>query len=144
MCVLLAKLCWPLPCFILYSKAKFSCYSRYLLTFYFCIPVPYDEKDIFFWCPLKKHNYFLTQIYSATSHLLSPHSVFAPFLNCYVYIECYACAKCCLIIAQSYFTLAETTLTRFPYPHLTYGKSEVLNKQYVLPKITGLRYRTLA
>ena len=38
----------PLPCFILYSK--FACYSRYFLTFYFCIPVPYDEKDICFWC----------------------------------------------------------------------------------------------
>ena len=48
-CVLLGKLCWPLPCFILYSKAKFTCYSRYLLTSYFCSPVPYDEKDIFFW-----------------------------------------------------------------------------------------------
>ena len=24
-------------------------YSRYLLTSYFCIQVPYDEKDIFFW-----------------------------------------------------------------------------------------------
>ena len=48
-CVLLAKLCWPLPCFILYSKAKFACYSRYFLTLYFCIPVPYNEKDIFFW-----------------------------------------------------------------------------------------------
>ena len=36
-----------MPCFILYSKAKFACYSRYLLTSYFCIPVPYDEKDIF-------------------------------------------------------------------------------------------------
>ena len=32
------KLCQPLPCFILYSKVKFACYSRYLLTFYFCIP----------------------------------------------------------------------------------------------------------
>ena len=32
--------CQPLPCFILYSKAKLSCYSRYLLTSYFCIPVP--------------------------------------------------------------------------------------------------------
>ena len=30
-CVLLAKLCYLLPCFILYSKAKFACYSRYLL-----------------------------------------------------------------------------------------------------------------
>jgi len=51
-------LLWPLcslgktlldfPCFILYSKAKLACYFRYLLTFYFCIPVPYDEKDFFF------------------------------------------------------------------------------------------------
>ena len=32
----------------LYSKAKFAYYSRYLLSFYFCITVPYDEKDIFF------------------------------------------------------------------------------------------------
>ena len=27
-----------------------ACYSRYLLTSYFCIPVPYNEKDIFFGC----------------------------------------------------------------------------------------------
>ena len=45
---LLAKLSKPLPCFILYSKAKSACYSRYLLTFCFGIPVPYDEKGIFF------------------------------------------------------------------------------------------------
>ena len=36
-----------LPCFIPYSKAKFVCYSRCFLTSYFCIPVPYNEKDIF-------------------------------------------------------------------------------------------------
>ena len=48
-CVLLAELYQPLPCFSPYSKAKFACYSRCFLTFYFCIPVPYDEKDIFFW-----------------------------------------------------------------------------------------------
>ena len=47
-CVLLAKLCYPLTCFILYTMAKFACYSRYLLTSYFCIPIPYNEKDIFF------------------------------------------------------------------------------------------------
>ena len=29
-------------------KAKLACYSRYLLISYFCIPVPYGEKDIFF------------------------------------------------------------------------------------------------
>ena len=30
-------------------QAKFACYSRCFLTSYFCIPVPYNEKDIFFW-----------------------------------------------------------------------------------------------
>ena len=45
--VLFTKLCEPLPCFILYSKAKLVCYPWYLLTSRFCIPVPYDEKDIF-------------------------------------------------------------------------------------------------
>ena len=29
--ILLAKLYWPLPCFILFSKVKFTCYSRLLL-----------------------------------------------------------------------------------------------------------------
>ena len=35
---------------LLYSKAKFACYSRCFLTSYFCIPVPYNEKDICFGC----------------------------------------------------------------------------------------------
>ena len=47
-CVLLAIFCQPFICFILYSKAKLACYCRYFLTFYFCISVPYDEKDVFF------------------------------------------------------------------------------------------------
>ena len=46
-CILLAKL-FTLTCFILYSKAKFACYSTCFLTYYFCIPVPYNVKDIFF------------------------------------------------------------------------------------------------
>ena len=46
-CILLAEPYYPLPCFILYSKAKFACYSRCFLTSYFCIPVTYNEKDIF-------------------------------------------------------------------------------------------------
>ena len=37
----------PKETFIPYSKAKFACYSRCFLTSYFCIPVPYNEKDIF-------------------------------------------------------------------------------------------------
>jgi len=47
-CIFFAKLYYSLLCFILYSKAKFACYSRCFLTSYFCIPVPYNEKDIFF------------------------------------------------------------------------------------------------
>ena len=31
--------CVPLPCFILYSKAKFACNSRCFLTSYFYIPI---------------------------------------------------------------------------------------------------------
>ena len=46
--------CQPLPCYILYSKAKLVCYSRYLLTSYYCISVLCDEKDIFFWCLFSK------------------------------------------------------------------------------------------
>ena len=46
--VLLAKLGSPLSCFILYSKAKFTCYSRYLVNSFLYIPVPYIEKNIFF------------------------------------------------------------------------------------------------
>ena len=46
--ILLAKLYKPLPCFILYSKDEFACYSRCFLTSYFFIPVPFSEKDIFF------------------------------------------------------------------------------------------------
>ena len=46
-CVFLAKLYYPLPCFIQYSKANFACYSRCFLTSYFCIPVCYNEKGIF-------------------------------------------------------------------------------------------------
>ena len=47
-CVLLAKPCQSLPCFILYSMAKLASYSRYFLTSCFCIPVPYDQKDNIF------------------------------------------------------------------------------------------------
>ena len=36
------------------TQAKFACYPRCFLTSYFCIPVPYNEKDIFFGCKLQK------------------------------------------------------------------------------------------
>ena len=35
-----------LICFILYSKAALACYSRYLLTAYFCIPVNFAFRFI--------------------------------------------------------------------------------------------------
>ena len=50
--VLLTKLYQPFLFFILYSKAKLIYYSRFLLTSCFCIPIPYDEKDIFFFLVL--------------------------------------------------------------------------------------------
>ena len=36
-------------CFILYSKAKFACYSRCFSKTYFCIPVHHNEKGHLFW-----------------------------------------------------------------------------------------------
>ena len=48
-CVLLAK---PLlASALLHSvlQGQIACFSRYFLTSYFCIPVPYNEEDIFFW-----------------------------------------------------------------------------------------------
>ena len=47
--VLFAKLCYPFPYFVLYSKVKVACYSRYLLTSYFCILLPYNERTYFSW-----------------------------------------------------------------------------------------------
>ena len=38
----------------IWPKAKFACYSRCFLTSYFCIPVPYNEQDIFFGCQFFK------------------------------------------------------------------------------------------
>ena len=34
--------------FLLY--AKLACFSGCFLTFFFCIPISYGEKNIFFWC----------------------------------------------------------------------------------------------
>ena len=44
-CILLAELYEPFPCFIVYSKAKFACYSRCFLTSYFCILVQILKDD---------------------------------------------------------------------------------------------------
>ena len=32
-------------CSASFCNPRSNCYSRYLLTLYFCIPVPYDEND---------------------------------------------------------------------------------------------------
>ena len=47
-CIFLAKLYQSLPCFIPYSKAKFACYSRYLLTSYFAFQSPIMKRTSFF------------------------------------------------------------------------------------------------
>ena len=56
--------CQPLPCFILYSKAKLACYSRYLLTSTFAF-VSCDEKDIF-WCQFHK----VLQVFTEPLHFI--------------------------------------------------------------------------
>ena len=45
-----------LPCFILYSKAKFACYSRCFLTSYFCIQSPVMKRTSFLGVSSKKHH----------------------------------------------------------------------------------------
>ena len=53
---------FALPCFILYSKPKLVCYSGCLLTSYFCISIPYDERIFFFFAfqsPMMKRTPFL-------------------------------------------------------------------------------------
>ena len=46
-CVLLTKSLLAFALLILYSKAKFACYSRYLLSSYFCIPVLWWKGHLF-------------------------------------------------------------------------------------------------
>ena len=55
----------PLFCFILYSKVKLVCYFKYLLTSYFCIAIPYDEKDIFFWYQFQMLQVFIEPLNSS-------------------------------------------------------------------------------
>ena len=45
----------PLPCFILYSKAKLACYSRYLLTSYFTFQFPMMKRTSLLVLVLKCH-----------------------------------------------------------------------------------------
>ena len=46
--ILLAKLCWPCPASFCTPRPNLSVTPG--ISSYFCIPVPYDEKDISFWC----------------------------------------------------------------------------------------------
>ena len=55
--------------FILYSKVKLACSSRYLLTSYICIPVPYDEKDIFFFVVSFRSSIMSSQNHSTSTSL---------------------------------------------------------------------------
>ena len=55
--------CQPLPCCILYFKAKLASYSGYLFTSYICTTIPQDEKDIFFWCKFQKVLQFFLELF---------------------------------------------------------------------------------
>ena len=47
-CVLLANSVSLFPVSFFFFNVKLACYTRDILSSYFCIPVPYIEKDIFF------------------------------------------------------------------------------------------------
>ena len=71
---------YPLLCCILYSNAKFACYSKCFLTSYFCIPVPCNEKDIFWVLVLEGHVGLHDKLYdklwlSVVSESLQPHGL---------------------------------------------------------------------
>ena len=51
----------------MYSKAKLAFYSRQLLTSYFCVPVPYDEKDTFWGVSSRRSSSLQKHSASATS-----------------------------------------------------------------------------
>ena len=70
-CIFLAKLYSPLPCFIPYSKSKCACYSRCFFTSYFCIPVPYNEKDIF-WDVSSRRSYRSSSVQFSSVTQLCP------------------------------------------------------------------------
>ena len=65
----------PLPCFVLYSRAKFACYSRCFLNSYFCIPVSYDEKDIILVCQFQKVLQILTQLFNFSFFSISARGI---------------------------------------------------------------------
>ena len=78
-CVLLTEVGQPLTCYILYSKAKFAYYSRCFLTSYFCIPVPYNEKDIFFWVLVLEGLVDLHRTIQLLQHYWSGHRLGLPW-----------------------------------------------------------------
>ena len=81
-------LLWPvcsfgktLPWFSLYSKAKFACYYMCVLFSYFCFPVPYNEKEIFFWLLVPKGLVGLHRVIQLQllQHYLSGHRLGLPW-----------------------------------------------------------------
>ena len=76
----LGKTLLAFACFILYSKAKLACYSRYLLTSYFCIPVPYDEKDRVFPASCLPMSWLFAKYWSF-SFSLSPSNEFLGLIS---------------------------------------------------------------
>ena len=71
-CILLVELYWPLPCFILYSKAKFACYSRCFLTSYFFIQSPIMKRTSSL-SVTSRRSCRSSQNHSASSALLKGH-----------------------------------------------------------------------
>ena len=53
-------------------QGQLACYSKYLLTSYICIPIPYNEKDIFFFLSVSsRRSCRSSQSYSTSASLAS-------------------------------------------------------------------------
>ena len=113
---------FALPYFIAYSKAKLVCYSGCLLTSYFCISIPYDERIVwfvvlfcfvlFFWCLFQK----VLQVF------IEPVNFNFFSISGWGINLCYCCclvAKVCLTLLQSH----ELQLTRILCPWDFSGKN---------------------
>ena len=126
-----------MPCFILYSKATLACYFRYLLTSYFCIPVPYNERDIF-WGVLESfvslHRtiqllllwdsfgyYLLLQCYESVSIVLQVLCLSDLILWIYLSLPLYNHKR---------FDLSYTWMAQW-FPYFLQFKSEFYNKEFM-------------
>ena len=82
------------------NPSKFACSSRYLLTSYFCIPVCYNEKDIFF---------------GSLSILQNMHGLDFSLINSKSGLSCFVQLLSCFQLCNS----MDLSMQGFPFPSIS-------------------------